>query len=97
VVSILSAKDSILYTFQRSDDKGNFELKNLKAGEYILLFTYPEYADYVEKIVLTDTSAFTFQVPMILKANLLKEVIVRQAVSAIRMKGDTTEYAADSF
>ncbi|MGQ4828094.1 hypothetical protein, partial [Enterococcus faecalis] len=30
-------------------------------------------------------------------ARLLEEVIVRQRVSAIRMKGDTTEYKADSF
>jgi hypothetical protein len=36
-------------------------------------------------------------IPIILKANLLKEVIVRQTIGAIRVKGDTTEYAADSF
>jgi len=34
---------------------------------------------------------------MTLKANLLKEVIVKQQISAIKVKGDTTEFAADSF
>ena len=31
------------------------------------------------------------------KSYVLKEVIVRNTVSAIRIKGDTTEYRADSF
>jgi len=97
VVSLLRSKDSILYKFTRSDTKGNFELKNLKAGDFILLITYPTYADYVDHINLTDTSSFTLNVPMTLKAHLLKEVIVRQTISAIKIKGDTTEYAADSF
>src|SRR6266700_5649709 len=98
VISILRAKDSILYKFTRSDAKGNFELKNLKAGDYVLLITYPAYADYVDHINLTDTAALNLgKVPMTLKAHLLKEVIVRQTINAIKIKGDTTEYAADSF
>src|SRR5437868_12344640 len=97
VISLLRSKDSILYKFTRSDAKGNFELKNLKAGDYILLITYPAYADYVDHINLTDSSSFDLKVPMTLKAHLLKEVIVRQTISAIKIKGDTTEYAVDSF
>src|SRR3954471_5434708 len=97
VISLLRSKDSILYKFTRSDAKGNFELINLKAGNYILLITYPAYADYVDHINLTDTSSFALKLPMTLKAHLLKEVIVRQTISAIKIKGDTTEYAADSF
>ena len=34
---------------------------------------------------------------MTLRANVLKEVIMRQQISAIRIKGDTTEFNADSF
>jgi hypothetical protein len=97
VISLLRLKDSILYKFTRSDAKGNFDFKNLKAGSYILLVTYPTYADYVDHINLTDSSSFDLKVPMTLKAHLLKEVIVRQTISAIKIKGDTTEYAADSF
>src|SRR6476620_2216934 len=97
VISLLRSKDSILYKFTRSDGKGNFEFKNLKAGSYILLITYPTYADYVDHINLRDSSSYDLKVPMTLKAHLLKEVIVRQTISAIKIKGDTTEYAADSF
>ncbi|QEC66231.1 outer membrane beta-barrel protein [Panacibacter ginsenosidivorans] len=98
-ISLLHSKDSILYKFTRSDTKGNFELKGLDTGKYVLLITYPLYADYVEVLNIKDSAAVMDlgSIPVILKANLLKEVIVRQTVSAIRVKGDTTEYAADSF
>ncbi len=98
VISILREKDSILIKFTRSDDKGNFEIKNLDSGKYILLITYPQYADYTDHILLNDFSRIDLgKLVMILKANLLKDVIVRNIVSAIRIKGDTTEFAADSF
>jgi len=95
----LRGKDSILVKFTRSDSKGNCELKGLDTGKYVLLITYPLYADYVEKLNIKDSSASMDlgTVPVILKANLLKEVIVRQTISAIKVKGDTTEYTADSF
>jgi hypothetical protein len=98
-ISLLRAKDSILIKFTRSDIKGNFELKDLDTGKYVLLITYPLYADYVESMMIKDSAANIDMgmIPIILKANLLKEVIVRQTISAIRVKGDTTEYAADSF
>ncbi len=99
VISLLRAKDSILVKFARSNAKGEFEIKNLKAGNYLLFATYPEYADYTEPVKLEDSSSVvnTGAIKLILKANLLKEVIVRQQVGAIRLKGDTTEFIADSF
>ncbi len=98
VISVLKQKDSVLIKFTRTDNQGNFELKNLQAGNYILLVSYPSYADYVEKISLEENKEKSFgMLPLITKANLLQEVIVKQRISAIRVKGDTTEYRADSF
>src|SRR6476469_5090322 len=97
VVSVLRAKDSVLVRYARTDAKGNFEVKNLPAGNLIVLVSYPTYADYVEKItVYGSTDKVIGQLPLITKAKLLEEVIVRQRISAIRVKGDTTEYRADS-
>lgn len=97
-IALLRAKDSILVKYTRSDSKGGFELNNLKAGDYILLVTYPQYVDYAESLTLTDTSVFNAGlIKLILKANLLKEVIVKQTIGSIRLKGDTTEMIADSF
>lgn len=97
-VVLLNAKDSMMVSFTRSNAKGFFEIKNLKAGKYLLLSSYPSYADYVDAINLTDTSIVDLgRIAMILKANILKEVIVKQQIGAIKLKGDTTEYTADSF
>ncbi|TWF33973.1 outer membrane receptor protein involved in Fe transport [Chitinophaga polysaccharea] len=98
VVALLHAKDSLLYKFARADDKGHFDIKNIPAGNYVLLVTYPTYADYVESLTLTDTSHIHLnKIILIQKSRLLKEVVIQQKVAAIKMKGDTTEFNAESF
>ena len=98
VVSILRAKDSVLVKYTRTTKEGQFNLPNLAAGKYIVMVSYPTYADYVDMISVTGGSITDLgKVPVITKATLLQEVIVRQTVSAIKVKGDTTEYRADSF
>lgn len=98
VISLLKAKDSVLVKFTRSDKAGNFELKNLPPGKFFLMISYPAYADYVYPITLTDTSNEDIGIiKMTLKSKLLEEVLVRQKIAAVRLKGDTIEYRADSF
>ncbi|MDI9365350.1 MAG: outer membrane beta-barrel family protein [Flavobacterium sp.] len=98
VVSIIKQKDSVLLKYTRVDANGNFELKNILAGNYILQITYPFYADYVDNFSLEANSTKTLgTIALIEKVKLLEEVIVKQKISAIRIKGDTTEYKADSF
>lgn len=97
VVSILSAKDSMLVKFTRTDTKGRFEIKDLPIGKYILLTSFPNYADYTDIITVADNKPVNLgNIAMITKAHLLAEVVVKQNKS-IRLKGDTTEYSADSF
>jgi hypothetical protein len=98
VVSIVSAKDSMLVKFVRCDQKGHFEINDLPPGKYVMLATFPEYADYTDTFTMAqNTIADLGHISMITKAHLLQEVVVRQTVNAIKMKGDTTEYKADSF
>ncbi|QNL49547.1 outer membrane beta-barrel protein [Olivibacter sp. SDN3] len=96
-VSILTAQDSMLYKYTRADNNGNFLFDGLEKGDYILLVTYPKYADYVEQFSLDSVKEINFgSMNMILKSQLLEEVIItgRQAIT---IKGDTTEYDAASF
>ena len=98
VVSLLKAKDSVLIKFVRSDKNGHFELKNLPEGKFVLMVTFPSYADYMYQLSLTDTTIENAGVvKMTLKSKLLEEVLVRQKIAAVRLKGDTIEYRADSF
>ena len=98
VISLLRAKDSVLAAFTRSKPDGSFTLNHVDSGRYVLLVTYPRFADYLDNIFISDTSQVNLgNIPMTLIANLLKEVVVRQQIAAIRIKGDTLEFKADSF
>jgi hypothetical protein len=93
-VSVIAAKDSILQKFTRVKDDGTFTINNLNKGKFILVATYPGYADFVERFTL-DSAHTTHNfgtVSMLLKERLLQEVIVKGKAAAIKIKGDTTEF-----
>ncbi len=95
VVSFLKESDSSLVTFVRTDAEGKFK-KSVPSGHYILLISSPDYVDYIIRIQNPEALTIDLQtIPLISRARLLKEIIVTQ--QAIRIKGDTTEYLADSF
>ena len=97
-VIIMRAKDSIILDYARTDMKGAFFINTNQIGKIILLITYPGYADYVQELTIKIGDNISLP-PIYLTtvAHLLEEVIVKQTVGAIRIKGDTTEYKADSF
>ncbi len=95
-VNVLRAKDSVLIKTVRTSNNGEFNIASLPVGDYIVMVSYPQYADFTDKITLSSTP-LTLSIAIDTKAHILKEVIVKNTVSAIRVKGDTTEYKADSF
>jgi hypothetical protein len=97
-VMLLHKSDSILVSFARTDAEGRFLIKNVPAGRFLVLVTYPAYADYVDEIEIKDSSSEIDlpQIMMTLKSQLLKEVVVTNN-NRMHIKGDTTEYKADSF
>ncbi|RFS20488.1 TonB-dependent receptor [Chitinophaga silvatica] len=98
VIMLLQPKDSTLYKFSRSNETGKFEIPNLKQGKYIMVVSYPTFADYVDTLTLDSGSVRNVnKIVLTQLSKLLKEVVVKQQIAAIRMKGDTTEYNAGSF
>ncbi|HEU4902144.1 MAG TPA: TonB-dependent receptor [Flavisolibacter sp.] len=95
-VSLLHKKDSTLYKFTRSDKAGRFFLADVKPGHYMLLITYPKFADYADEINVKTEPLDVGTIALTQRAQLLQAVIIRSA-GAIRIKGDTTEFVADSF
>ncbi len=97
-IMILQSKDSFLISFRRADARGAFSFSRLPAGKLICKISYPGYADYVTELDLKDSSETNLgKISMILKRQLLKEVVVHGNMAAIRVKGDTLEFKADSF
>ena len=98
VISVLRKSDSVLVAFARSGPNGEFTVKNLPAGKHVLQVSFPKYADFLDEITVTDGQVNDLgRIGLILRSQLLAEVVVRQKIGAIRIKGDTTEYKADSF
>jgi len=98
-ILLLRKSDSILVRFTRSNAGGEFRLTNLAPGNYLLLVTFPGYADYVDTLVIPDPAA-RIDLPdigMVLKSTLLRAVVVYGSKGAMRIKGDTTEFTADSI
>ncbi|MEO8820402.1 MAG: outer membrane beta-barrel protein [Ginsengibacter sp.] len=99
-VSILAAKDSFLIADKRTLKNGYFEFTHIDSGKYVLMLTYPEYADYTMFFTVPANGANTIdlgEIPLTQKTLLLETVIIKSQVSAIKLKGDSTEYIADSF
>lgn len=95
-IALLQKKDSALVTFTRTDSTGRFRTSPVPPGAYIVLITYPKVADLAEHVEVKDGDVNMGQLALTPKSRLLQEVIIRTA-AAIRIKGDTTEFTADSF
>src|SRR5262249_23392773 len=93
----LRPTDSILVSHTRTNATGHFQL-TVPPGRYIILVTYPRYADFVDTLNVKDSGAITLPtIGMTLKSKLLETVVVSGNKGAVRIKGDTTEFNADSF
>jgi hypothetical protein len=94
-ISLLRKADTTLVAYTRSDENGKFRLPTVDTGKYVILVTYPRFADYMEQVAINGNTDLG-NVNMTLKSKMLEEVVIRTG-SAIRIKGDTTEFVADSF
>ena len=95
VIALLTPKDSILYSFTRTDSAGKYILKNVPSGNYILMTSHPYYADILDGIRVNGDKKIPLT-KLISKSELLQAIIVKSG-SPLRIKGDTTVYTADSF
>jgi len=98
IISLVDERDSSLYITVRSDEAGAFEINKIPKGKYTLMVSYPHMADYLQPLIITDTSKIKLgKIDMVSMQVLLDEVIIKSGASPIRMRGDTLEYNADSF
>lgn len=94
---LISQKDSLLITSTRTNETGIFWLQKIDTGKYSLLITYPQMADFSIDISVKNQDTINIgNIILTAKYHVLEDVLVK-AAAAIRMKGDTLEYKADSF
>src|ERR1051326_6333367 len=97
VIAILKKSDSALVRFTRADKQGDFLLRGLDTGKFILMATHPFFGDYFDQVDIKENSLLDLgKIYLTPKSKLLAEVIVKTG-TPIRIKGDTVVYTADSF
>jgi hypothetical protein len=97
-ITILRSSDSVLLGYTHSNKEGNFSLKVADEKKYLLLITYPEFADYIDVIPNNKEATLSLgQIMLYTRGKLLSEFVLHQKRGSILIKGDTTEYVADSF
>jgi len=98
-VMLMQAKDSVLQRFGLTDPEGNFELKRLPSGSYLLRITYVGYQMYSEEVKLSGGSD-VMELPIIQLAEQstdLDAVTVVGERNPVEIKDDTIAYNANSF
>lgn len=95
-ITLLRADDSVLTTFTRAKADGSFSM-DVKKGKYLMMITFPSFVDYIEVIDVDRPIVDMGALPMVSRTHLLKEFVLTDQYAAIKVKGDTIEYVADSF
>jgi sulfur carrier protein ThiS len=94
-VTLLRKSDSTLVSYTRTGKDGKFVLPGTDTGRYVILVTYPKFADYMDDLTVNGDA----EIPSInmTPASKILDAVFIKSVGAIRIKGDTTEFVADSF
>lgn len=96
-ITLIRAEDSILVNFTRVKKDGTFTITAPKPNTYILMSVFPGFVDYVDKIEVKKKETDLGEIPMVSRTHLMKEFVFTDQYAAIKVKGDTIEYIADSF
>lgn len=96
---LLRTADTLLTSFGTSDEKGEFLMKKVPAGEYLLRVSYLGFERADQKITVTETDQYLGlgELKMYPAGFLLSGIEVTADRIPIRMKGDTMLYDADAF
>lgn len=95
-IMLLQAQDSALIAYGRADAAGKFQLKRPLSGEYLIVISYPKYADFYDVLKGGNANSDLGELGLTSVAHLIEEVVVKRR-AAITIKGDTTEYDATQF
>jgi hypothetical protein len=97
-VAILLGSDSSLASFTLSDKKGEFEIKNLAAGKYLLVVSFTGYEVFNKPFSLTTAmpGALFGEINMQREYKTLTGVVVSD-ISPVKIHGDTISFKANAF
>ncbi len=98
-IVLLEARDSTIYQFTSADPMGNFLLKKVHRGEYLLQVSFVGYQLFEKPLSIpgNTTSLDLGMITLASDARYLSEVTVEEERIPIQFKADTLEYDALAF
>jgi hypothetical protein len=96
-VVMLKTGDSTLYKGCTVDLKGDFLLKNIADGKYILKISFIGYKTFVKNIEINKTPLVLDNIALTSKSTQLKAVTVEEKLAPVTLKQDTTQFNAGAY
>ena len=96
-VSLMSLPDSSLVSFTLTNSSGYFEIKNINAGDYVVVSSFVGLRSFKKKFTITAThQTEDFGTIQLQRADkYLDEVVITEA--PVKINGDTISFKADAF
>ncbi len=96
---LIASKDSTMVKGTTTDMNGVFNIKGVKAGRYLLRFSYLGYNDVIKHVTVGDDGRDVNIGVVTMDPNtiMLKEAVVVGVKSPITVKEDTIEFNADTY
>jgi hypothetical protein len=95
-VALLNPADSILQYFGVTNTKGEYQIKGIKKGQYLIQFSFVGMQTTYDQINIPLSSGEAVK-DKILQTASLEEVVVEAELIPIRFKSDTLEFDAKAF
>jgi len=95
-VTLLNPIDSTLKYFGVSNDKGIYQIKNVKTDKYLMQFSFVGMETIYEEVSIPSDLGEDFG-EKVMKTSMLDEVIVTAEYVPIQFKHDTVEFNAKAF
>lgn len=96
-VLLTGKSDTTLQKGSSTDIDGEFVIKDVKPGEYILTVSYISYKTVQKNITVSDAYVELEDIYISEDSKLLKEVIIEGKQIRVQQLGDTAQYNADAF
>ena len=99
-IMLLRARDSVLQQFALTGEQGQFTIKNVSQGRYLLQVSFLGYDNHSQLVEIQKDSSSSIDLGAIRmqpRSELLDEVIVKEERIPMAIRKDTIEFDADSF
>jgi Outer membrane protein beta-barrel family/Carboxypeptidase regulatory-like domain len=97
IISLVSTKDSSLFSFTRTDSTGNFIFTKVPDGRYRLSATHTGFHPHWRSFSVSGGSTVNLGEIFMRDNSLLDEIVINDEKPPVAVNGDTLEFNAGSF